>query len=163
MQPGAEPPPLPPSRPERSNELPPFWQWGGLTLFPAKQRKWIAVAGTGCGLIALGVVAIVLGVGWFALFGPLTKTEVYRTAVARAKSNPAVIAALGDPVREGWLLSGGITADGSSETADFGVPISGPRGKGRIDVIARKSAGQWIYSKLTVEVEKTGETIDLGP
>ena len=41
------------------------------------------------------------------------------------------------------------------------IPISGPKGKGTIYFVASKFAGEWTFSKLIVEVEKTGERIDL--
>ena len=99
----------------------------------------------------------------FVIFGALKQTDVYKTAVARAKSNSQVIAALGQPIEEGWFLSGSTKVNGGSGTADLSIPISGPKGKGTIYAVATKSAGQWNYSKLEVKIDSTGETIDLGP
>jgi hypothetical protein len=41
------------------------------------------------------------------------------------------------------------------------VPISGPKGKGTIYFVASKFAGKWTFSKLMVEIAKTGQRIDL--
>ena len=123
-------------------------------------RNWKWFVPTGClSLITLAVafVAILLVV----IFGAMRSTDVYQGAVARAKSNPAVIEALGSPIKEGLFLSGSTNVNGASGQADLAIPISGPKGKGTIYVVATKSAGEWSYSKLVVEIAKTKERIDL--
>lgn len=97
------------------------------------------------------------------IFGALKQTDVYKMAVARTKSDSRVIAALGSPIEEGWYLSGHTNVNGGSGDADISIPISGPKGKGTIYAVATKSGGEWTYSKLTVKIDGTGETIDLGP
>jgi hypothetical protein len=97
------------------------------------------------------------------IFGALKQTDVYKMAVARAKADSRVIAALGTPIKEGWYLSGNTNVNGGSGDADLSIPISGPKGKGTIYAVATKSAGEWTYSKLVVKIDSTGETIDLGP
>ena len=42
-----------------------------------------------------------------------------------------------------------------------GKAISGPKGKGTIYVVAKKSAGEWSYSRMEVEVEGQPGRIDL--
>jgi hypothetical protein len=51
--------------------------------------------------------------------------------------------------------------NGASGEANLSIPISGPKGKARIYLKAEKSLGRWNYSDLVVEIEKTGERIDL--
>jgi len=97
------------------------------------------------------------------VFGALKQSDAYKLAVARAKSDPRVTAALGTPIGEGWYLSGHTNVNGASGDADLSIPISGPKGKGTIYAVATKSGGEWSYSKLQVKIESTGETIDLGP
>jgi hypothetical protein len=60
-------------------------------------------------------------------------------------------------------LSGNTNVNGASGDADLSIPISGPKGKGTIFAVAKKSGGEWTYSKLNVKIDSTGETIDLGP
>ena len=88
-------------------------------------------------------------------------TDVYREALARAKADPAVIEALGSPIKEGFLVSGNTNVNGASGESNLAIPISGPKGKGTIYVSANKSLGQWNYSGLVVEVGQTRERIDL--
>ncbi len=123
-------------------------------------RNWKWFVPTGClTMVALvaGFVALIVVI----VFGAMKSSDVYKTAVARAKSNPAVIEALGSPLKEGLFLSGKTNVDGASGEADLSIPISGPKGSGTIYAVATKSAGQWNYSTLQVEVKGSGQRIDL--
>jgi hypothetical protein len=123
-------------------------------------RNWKWVVPMGClsmvGLIVLFVAGIVL-----IVFGAMKSSDAYKTAVARAKANPEVVAALGTPIEEGMFVSGKTNVEGSSGEADLTIPISGPKGKAKIYAIATKHAGRWSYSTLTVEIAGREERIDL--
>jgi Cytochrome oxidase complex assembly protein 1 len=95
------------------------------------------------------------------VFSAMKSTDVYKEALARAKADPAVIEALGLPIRDGFLISGNSNVNGASGESNLAIPISGPKGKGTIYVSASKSLGSWIYSGLVVEVNGTHERIDL--
>ena len=104
-------------------------------------------------IFVLGIVALV--------FGVMKSSDVYQEALSRAKSNPAVVVALGSPIKEGLMVSGSTQTNGATGQADLAIPISGPQGKGTIYVAATKAAGEWDYSKLEVEIDGTKERIDL--
>ena len=95
------------------------------------------------------------------VFGAIKSSDVYREALARAKADPAVIEALGSPIKDGFLVSGNTNVNGASGESNLAIPISGPKGQGTIYVSANKSLGQWNYSGLVVEVGQTHERIDL--
>ena len=95
------------------------------------------------------------------VFSAMKSTEVYKEALARAKADPAVIEALGSPIKDGFLLSGNTNVNGASGESNLAIPISGPKGKGTIYVSANKSLGQWNYSGIVVEVGPTHGRIDL--
>ena len=108
------------------------------------------------GLVVVFVAAIVV-----IVFGALKSTDVYKDAVARAQQHPAVIEALGSPIDDGLFISGKSEVTGSSGEADISVPIAGPKGKGTLYIVAKKSAGEWTYEQLVVELPKGGERINL--
>ncbi len=95
------------------------------------------------------------------VFSAMKSTDVYKEALARTKTNPAVTEALGSPIKDGFLVSGNTNVNGASGESNLAIPISGPKGKGTIYVSATKSLGRWIYSGLVVEVSGTHERIDL--
>lgn len=114
----------------------------------------------GCFTVALLFLAFV-GAILVVVFSAMKSTDVYLEALARAKADPAVIEALGLPIKEGFLVSGNTNVNGAAGEFNLAIPISGPKGKGTIYVSANKSLGQWNYSGLIVEVDQTHERIDL--
>jgi len=108
----------------------------------------------------------VLGIA--AVFGILTlimssikRSDVAREAMARARSNPAVVQHLGTPIEVGWLVSGSVNVSTGSGDADLALPISGPKAKGTVYVTAQKSAGAWTFTLMQAAIEGSGERIDL--
>ena len=114
---------------------------------------------TAAGVVVLGVVGFVVGILAIVL-GALRNTEVYRTALEEARSDPAVIAAIGGPVDAGLLFRGSIEVNPDSGYADIAIPIEGPAGEAVIYVEAEKARGQWTYSTLLV-VADDGTEVDL--
>ena len=108
-------------------------------------------------LLAAGFVFIIFSIA----FGAMKSSDAYKAALAKAKADPRVVNALGSPIKDGFFVSGTTNVNGSSGHADLTVPISGPKGAGTIYFVASKFAGEWTFSKLVVEVGKTGERIDL--
>lgn len=98
-----------------------------------------------------------------AVFGMMKSSDAYKHALQEAKTNPAVVQALGEPIEEGWFAMGNISVNGPSGKAELQIPISGPKGEGNIYLEATKSAGQWNYSTLLVRVEGSDRPIDLLP
>jgi hypothetical protein len=132
-------------------------------------RNWVWFLPVGCmGIFILGVGLLV---GLAAIgFHFLRSSDPYQMAVAAAKADPRVIAALGSPVEDGWFFSGNInesnswsSGSGSSDSgiAEFTISIHGPKGKGTLHAVGSKSGGKWIFSLLVVTVNGTGKSIDL--
>jgi hypothetical protein len=115
--------------------------------------------GIGAALILIGVIAFVFSV----VVGFIKSSDAYVGAVARAKAAPAVVAALGAPLEEGWLVTGNIHVSGPTGLAELAIPISGPRGKATIYVEATKHLGVWQFDHLVVQLKSTHERIDLAP
>ncbi len=121
-------------------------------------RNWFWVVLVGClsmAVAAVGFIAILV----MLVFGVMKSSDVYQDAVARAKASPAVQAALGTPIEEGYLVTGDINVSGASGEANLIVPLSGPKGNGNVFLNATKSAGTWNFSSLVFE--SGGEELDL--
>jgi Cytochrome oxidase complex assembly protein 1 len=112
----------------------------------------------------------VLGIGLFAaacfsfamfVMNMLHDSPPYREAMQRTRASSAVVAALGVPIEANYLVSGHVNYSGDDGSADFLIPVHGPKGSATVDVEAEKRAGVWRYSVLTVTVTATGRRIDL--
>jgi Cytochrome oxidase complex assembly protein 1 len=123
-------------------------------------RNWKWFVPVGCLSILVLFVAFVGSIA-VIVFSAMKSTDVYKDALARAKADSAVLEALGQPIKEGFLVSGNTNVNGASGEANLSIPISGPKGKGTVYVAANKSLGRWNYSGLVVEIEKTHQRIDL--
>jgi Cytochrome oxidase complex assembly protein 1 len=123
-------------------------------------RNWKWFVPLGCFTVAL-MFLVFAGSIVVIVFSTLKSTNVYKEALARATADPAVVEALGSPIKDGFLVSGNSNVNGASGESNLAIPISGPKGKGTIYVSATKSLGRWNYSGLVVEVGQTHERIDL--
>lgn len=123
-------------------------------------RNWKWAAPTGCLLLVLLVGAFIATI-FFFVFSMMKSNDAYQHSLEAARHDPQAVAALGAPIADGWFVSGNFEENGPSGVANFSIPVSGPKGAGTIYVEARKSAGQWTYPTLLLEVEATKERIDL--
>jgi hypothetical protein len=124
------------------------------------KRNWKWFVPLGCFSIAV-LFVIFVGSVVVIVFSAIKSTDVYKDALARAKAHPAVIEALGSPIKQGFLVSGNTNVNGASGEANLSIPVSGPKGNGTIYVAATKSLGRWNYSGLVLEIAQTHQRIDL--
>lgn len=81
----------------------------------------------------------------------------YQEAMRRARCNIELVAALGEPLRDGYLPAGSMHSNGQSQ---FVIAVSGPQGNGRIFLNAKRAGEHWDYPMLYV-VTDGKEAIDL--
>lgn len=120
--------------------------------------KWLIPA---CCLFIFLLIAGGIG-GLLAIVeGSIKNSGAYTQALAQAQANPQVIGQIGQPMSPGMFVSGNINASGDSGDADISIPVSGPKGKGRIYAVAKKSAGQWQFQTLQFGADGQADRIDL--
>ena len=124
------------------------------------KRNWKWFVPTGCLTILALFAAFIISIVLFA-FGMMKSTDIYKDALAKAQAEPAVVEALGSPIKDGLIFSGKTEVNGASGEANLAIPISGPKGEATIYAVAEKSAGVWNYSILAVEIKGSSERIDL--
>jgi hypothetical protein len=123
-------------------------------------RNWKWFIPTGCLSIILVAVIGVSAVVYIA-FSAIKSSDIYRDSLGKAKSNAAVVSALGEPIEAGWQLSGNISVNGNSGNADVKIPVSGPKKSGAIYATAIKKEGKWQFSVLEVEIKGEPQRINL--
>ena len=112
-------------------------------------------------LVAGGLLVFALFCCWIA-DEARKEFEPYQYALARAKADARVQAALGEPIREAWFSAWrGETTGGEGGHANLSIPISGPKGSAAILVVAARAGGRWHYSTINVTVAGQAGVIDL--
>jgi hypothetical protein len=120
------------------------------------QRNWKWFVPSCCGSIL--VAAFVFSLAFFAV---MRRLDVFKEALDKATTNPQVRAELGEPIHEGWWVSGHVRTSGPAGNAAIAIPLKGSSKDGTLYAVAYKSAGQWTYERLEVEVEGRAERIKL--
>jgi Cytochrome oxidase complex assembly protein 1 len=128
------------------------------TSWLGRNWKWLVPS-----ILVIGLL-IVIGLFTLMFYGissMMKSSDAYKVAVERAQNDSNVIQAIGEPIEEGFFAAGNINTAGSSGTADMAIPLSGPKGDATVYLVAEKTAGQWQYSDLIVEIESSKDRIDL--
>jgi len=142
LPPGSIPPPYSPA--QKSGWWSRNWKWFVPTLIFVVFVLPLAMCG--------GAVYFVMST--------LKNSDVARESMARAQSNAALTEKLGTPVQMGAWVGGSVNVTASNGRANLVIPISGPKGKGTLFVVARKTAGEWHYMVMHVMVQGGG-TVNL--
>lgn len=95
------------------------------------------------------------------IVGIVKSSDAYQEAVQRSRSSPAVVAALGTPIEEGFFVAGSVSSGGGSGRANLAIPISGPKGTATLYVNATKTNREWHFNRLLVQMNQTQQRIDL--
>jgi hypothetical protein len=124
------------------------------------ERNWIWFIPTGCLTIIVLFFAFIAGVLGIVQ-ASFKSSDAYTQALVLAQDNSQVSDKIGKPLKPGWFVSGSINVSGDSGDADISIPISGPKGNGKIYAVAKKVAGVWQYETLQVEVNGQQDRIDI--
>ena len=124
----------------------------------ANNKKVIALVGCGCFAVVAGVL-ILAGLAVTGAFGLIKGSEPYQESFRRVSAHPEAIAALGAPVKAGFVVMGSVELKNDGGTADFSYAVSGPNGGGNVFVTGAKSAGAWNYSRMELKI--SNQSVDL--
>ena len=114
----------------------------------------------GCSvLIVLGVALVAVLV--FIVFGAIKKTDAYKQALTRVKSDQRVVAVLGEPIDAGFWVAGKMNFNNGKGNCDFKFPVSGPKGKATVHVVASTEGNGWDYSVLDVTPDNGSPPINI--
>jgi hypothetical protein len=88
-------------------------------------------------------------------------SEIYEMTLKEAEGSRCVAAALGVPLTPGWTSSGNMREGSEDGSADLGIPVRGPKGKGRLEMSAEKQKGVWKITSLVLA--RDSERIQIEP
>jgi len=120
----------------------------------------VLAIGGGCAILIGAGLAFVLVIAGF-VFGMLRNSDPAKMAIQRAEANPVVASRLGTPLKMGLLVSGNVNVNGASGHADMSIPVTGPRGRGTIYLIADKTLGRWEFSALEIALNDEAQRVNL--
>lgn len=104
----------------------------------------------------VGVILLVVS----GIFGLMKSSDVYQTALRRARSSPDAIAAFGTPIEPSWWLTGEMKTSDTTGHAAVRFGLSGPKGEGDLSLVADKRGDAWTFSTLAIDTD-AGKRIDL--
>lgn len=87
----------------------------------------------------------------------LRSSAAYSAAIESASRSPEVVALVGEPVRAGFFVTGGIR--GGGRRASLRARLSGPRGRGTLEIRAVKVRGKLRFDVLKFHGQ--GKELDL--
>ena len=122
-------------------------------------RNWKWFVPLGCFTVVLLFIVFV-GSILVIVFSAMKSTAVYKEALARANADPAVIEALGSPIKDGFLVLGNTNVNGASGESNLAIPISGPSQRYNLPV-GKQVTRVWNDPGLVVEFRQTHQRIDL--
>ncbi len=112
--------------------------------------KKLLLIGSAVAVLAVGCV---VGCVWL-LLDSIKSCGAYTQAVARARTDPWVVEALGAPVVPDWYVMGSVKLVNDAGHADLSIPLKGskrlqgtPR-TGKLIVAADKAGGAWTLTRL---------------
>jgi hypothetical protein len=110
--------------------------------------------------VVLGAV-LVFCVALFSLLQILfAHSAAYRSGLEALTGNPAVIQALGSPIKPGFIANGRINQSNDRGSAVMDIPVSGPRASGTAHVEAFKTDRGWQLSQIRLTLS-SGATIQV--
>jgi hypothetical protein len=103
----------------------------------------------GIGTLATASLVVFFVIPLFlAVEAMMRSSDAYKLTLNTAQASPCVTSALGLPLEPGWMMEGGITESSVEGSAELSIPVRGPKGKGSLDVQAKKQKGNWRIDSL---------------
>ena len=111
------------------------------------------------GQIAEIIFSVLGGLGIFGAMKAMKSSDFYAQALEQVQANAEVTEGLGSPIKGGIPRSWHMHSEGTSGDAEAEFRISGPKGKGVVNVEGVNTKGKWEFTRL--DVTFGGATLDL--
>lgn len=131
-------------------------KWQGIEHFQRVQRLW-AIWGAVAWAAMIGLFAAF----FFSFAAAMKSSEAYQMALAKVRSDPQAIEALGVPIEAG-IPMGSIQISGPSGSASLSFAVSGSKANGTVYLDAVKDLGKWKLNRIELDVDGRSSRIDLG-
>lgn len=113
---------------------------------------------------AIAVVVVLAGFALLYLYDHrLRASPAFATAMKLVTQSAQAKAALGEPIRVGLGIRGALQDSISSGYAILAAPVSGPKGKGTLYVVANRLGSNWDIEREILQTGDRSRKIDLTP
>jgi hypothetical protein len=140
------------------------------TAVPQARAARRAGRAVGCGgtIGGLLLTAAILGFVVAMMYLPFRMSGSYQQALDAARSDPAVIKAMGAPIQVSWWPGTGKISCGGGCSANYNIPIHGSHKSGHIVVMSDSKGGSFPFNDGTWTLDATvyvdgGPSFDLTP
>lgn len=123
--------------------------------------KGLLIGFGGCAIAWIGI-GVVFGAVFLTIFAAIGNSEASTEALKRAGASPHVQEKLGTPLTRGWFTTGSVETANGSSSAEVRIPVSGPKGSGKVHAVGYKRGDEkWVFTVLDVVIDGTNERIHL--
>ena len=82
-------------------------------------------------------------------------------AISIINQDPNIKSKLGDNIETDGMFSGNISTSNDTGEMNISVPVKGSKGTGKAIIVAEKEFDKWNYEKIAVQIDETGEVIQI--
>ncbi|QTV06755.1 cytochrome c oxidase assembly factor Coa1 family protein [Faecalibacter bovis] len=124
-------------------------------------RNWKWAVPLGC-LSTIGLFFVLLFGGlFFGVSKMMSSNDGTTQAVSIINQDQNVKEKLGENIETDGIFSGNISTSNNTGEMNISVPVKGSKGTGTAIIIAEKEFGKWNYEKIAVQIDETGEVIQI--
>ena len=89
--------------------------------------------------------------------------SLYEKAIEKAKTNNRVLEVIGEiePIDKLAILEGNAIYSNNNNSVELSVRIKGNKGKGKMDISAKKNGNEWEYRKINIRIKNPKEEIQI--
>jgi len=108
------------------------------------------------------LICVVIG-GYYYVNSALVRSEAYKNSLSIAFASPELQNTLGTDIHPMSRAFGHLEKFEGAEFAEWSIPLSGTRGRGKLYGIANQVNGVWDYTRLVFQSADGRERVDLTP
>ncbi|MBS7334325.1 MAG: hypothetical protein KIG88_12085 [Weeksellaceae bacterium] len=124
-------------------------------------RNWKWAVPLGC-LSTIGLFFVLLFGGlFFGVSKMMSSNDGTTQAISIINQDQNVKEKLGENIETDGIFSGNISTSNNSGEMNISVPVKGSKGTGTAIIIAEKEFDKWNYEKIAVQIDETGEVIQI--
>lgn len=124
-------------------------------------RNWKWAVPLGC-LSTIGLFFVLLFGGiFFGVTKMMGSNDGKKQAISIINQDPNIKSKLGDNIETNGMFSGNISTSNDTGEMNISVPVKGSKGTGKAIIVAEKEFDKWNYEKIAVQIDETGEVIQI--